>query len=245
MNRSTQSTKINRPSLLLYLTEGFRAIIENLLSFRFRRKAQARPEADDHPVMVIPGFLTSDLSTVLLRKFLNQIGYQPFGWGLGLNMGGLENEELLLAQVDELYNRHRQKISLIGWSLGGVYAREIAKKRPHLVRQVITMGSPFGGITEPNNATWIYNLLHPNISLEDLDQEWLAQLPDPAPVPTTALYSKRDGIVNWQVCMENTEDALHQNIQVDSSHLGFGGNETVLRIIADRLQYKAENWQIF
>ena len=240
-----QTPKIKRPSLLLYFTEGFRAIIENVISFPFRRKARLRPEADDHPVMVIPGFLTSDLSTVSLRKFLNQSGYQAFGWGLGWNRGGLENQDLILEQLDELYNRHQRKVSLIGWSLGGVYAREVAKQRPHLIRQVITMGSPFAGVTAPNNATWIYNLLNPDSRAEDLDPEWLAQLPEPAPVPSTALYSKKDGIVNWRVCMERVEDAVHQNIQVDSSHLGFGGNETVLKIIIDRLQYSEEDWQVY
>jgi len=134
---------------------------------------------------------------------------------------------------------------LIGWSLGGVFAREIAKKRPNLIRQVITLGSPFRAVVEKNNATWLYTYASGGQKVEDIDPALIAELPNPAPVPTTAIYSKEDGVVPWEYCMEKEETAIHQNIQVRGSHLGLGVNPSVLHIIADRLLYSSEDWQHF
>ena len=244
---ATQQNKqqaIKRPSLLLYLTEGFRAIRERVQSIKFRKEFVPLIKGDGHPVLVIPGFITDDSSTKGLRNFIDKIGYQSYPWELGRNYANLEDINTLLDKLEVIYAQHQQKISLIGWSLGGVYARELAKAKPHLIRQVITLGSPFGGIQEPNNATWLFNLIQGK-KAQELDKEWLATLPTPAPVPTTALYSKKDGVVPWQVCRERIEDALHQNVEVRSSHVGMGYNQEVFVIIADRLPYAEENWQLY
>ena len=136
-------------------------------------------------------------------------------------------------------------MSIIGWSLGGVFAREIAKRKPKLIRQIITLGSPFNGITMPNNAMWLYELLTDGRGTEDVDPDLLKELPKPAPVPTTAIYSKEDGVVPWETCLEDVEDELHQNIQVRGSHLGLGVNPAVLEIIKDRLMLSEKNWTHF
>jgi len=244
---ATQQNKqqaIKRPSLLLYFTEGFRAIRERVQSIRFRKEFRPSTTGDGHPVLVVPGFMTNDTSTKGLRNFVDKIGYQSYPWDLGRNYANLENINQLLDKLEVIHAQHQEKISLIGWSLGGVYARELAKAKPHLIRQVITLGSPFGGIQEPNNATWIFNLIQGK-KAQELDQDWLDTLPNPAPVPTTALYSKKDGIVPWQVCMERQEDALHQNVEVASSHIGMGYNQEVFEIIADRLPYAEKNWKLY
>ena len=128
--------------------------------------------------------------------------------------------------------------------MGGIYARQIAKRNPEYVRQIITLGSPFGGITEPNNVSWIYNLLTWS-RVEEVDPWLIKDLPLAAPVPTTAVFSKQDGIVPWEVCKEPEEDEWHQNVEVRGSHLGLGVNPAVLAILADRLQYKQKDWKPF
>ena len=136
-------------------------------------------------------------------------------------------------------------MSLIGWSLGGVFAREIAKARPDLIRQVITLGSPFQNVSDANNVSWIYTLISGGKSVKDNNKALLNNLPLPASVPTTAIYTKEDGIVPWHACMESKEDELHQNIQVRGSHCGLGINTSVFWIIADRLKHKKEDWAHF
>jgi len=237
---------IKRPSMFWLLTEAHRAITEFSISIPYRGYSKRFcNHGDGHPILVLPGFMASDTSTSRLRNHINDIGYTSLSWDLGRNYGKEETIGILVDKIDKLYNQYGEKISLIGWSLGGVYARQLAKARPDKIRQVITLGSPFRGISEANNVAWIYNLLMGGKRVRDVDPLLLADLPNPAPVPTTAIYSKQDGIVPWQVCMEAEETSIHQNVEVRSSHLGMGVNPSVLKIIADRLQYSAVNWSHF
>lgn len=237
--------EIKSPPLHLYATEAVRAMGERVKSFKFRRHFKPKEKGDNHPVLVIPGFMTNDVSTRPLRKFLKRMGYAPHKWNRGRNYGNLEDLKHLAQQIDKLYEEHQQKISLIGWSLGGVYARQLAKEKENKVRQLITLGSPFNGVGVPNNAAWIYKLISNGEGIEDLDPEFLADLPIPAPVPTTAIYTKDDGVVAWQSCMEKVEDETHQNIEVKGSHFALGFNPSVLYIITDRLHYNKRNWKYF
>ncbi len=245
LNSNVTSGKKKRPSLFWLATEAGRAITELGISIPFRSLYRNEFQGDGHPVLVLPGFMASDTSTAPLRKFIDRLGYNAYGWELGRNYGRLQFLEAMMAKVDELHEEYGQKVSLIGWSLGGVYARQVAKEKSDKIRQVITLGSPFRGITRPNNATWIYNMLPGNKRIVKLDPILLEDLPLPAPLPTTAIYTKEDGIVPWEVCLEEEEDHIHQNIQVRGSHLGLGVNPSVLTIIADRLQYREENWEHF
>lgn len=234
-------SNINKPSLFWLMTETTRASIEygfNIPYNLFNRHAES---GDGHPVLVLPGFMATDLSTRPLRRFLNKSGYTPYGWDLGRNYAQEKFLDELIIKVEKLFLDHKQKITLIGWSLGGIYARQVAKERPHLIRQVITMGSPFKAIHKPNHANWIHKLLTNGQGVDAVDPELMNNIPLPAPVPTTAIYSKQDGIVPWNACIEE-EDEIHQNIEVSGSHLGLGVNNTVLDIIADRLKYSRENW---
>jgi len=208
----------------------------------FIKKYQVKQKGDGHRVFVIPGFLASDVSTKPLRRFLDKIGYKTCGWELGTNLADLEQLAIISEKIHQLYDQDQQPISLIGWSLGGVYAREIAKEHPEKIRQVITLGSPFNGINEPNNANITFEFIKWLKGYPEIDEDFVATLPNPAPLPSTAIYSKRDGIVPWQACMEKIEDDIHQNIEVSGSHLGMGVNPPVLEIIADRLMYREENW---
>lgn len=186
-------------------------------------------------MLAVPGLLCTDYAMRLLRKFVNKLGYTAYGWELGRNLGELNDMKdinRLNARVDEIYKKHNTQITLIGWSMGGIYVRELAKQRPQLFRQVITMGSPFADTFAPNNATWIYELI---TDTSHIDETWRLQIPNPAPIPTTAIYTKQDGIVPWQACMEQKEDETHQNIEVKGSHWALGMNPSVLKIVAEKL----------
>lgn len=237
---------VSRPSMLWLLSEPSRALLELGLSYSYNKlSGQAPATANGQPVMVLPGFMSSGGSTSILREFLANQGYDVYDWGMGRNVGKVEFVALLIERIDEIYRKTGKQISLIGWSLGGVYARQISKERPDIIRQVITLGSPFAGLTQPNNVSWIYNLISGGKKVTQINHDFLENLPLPAPVPTTAIYSKEDGIVSWKICMEKEEDHFHQNIQVRGSHIGLGVNQSVLSIIADRLKLSKDNWSKF
>ncbi|MEM9820115.1 MAG: alpha/beta hydrolase [Bacteroidota bacterium] len=237
--------KIKRPSMFWLFTEAGRALTELSISIPYRTLYRNCEQGDGHPVLVLPGFMASDRSTGPLRKFVDKLGYSTYGWNLGRNYAKIEFVDALLLTMEEIYETHQEPITLIGWSLGGVFARQLAKAKPEWVRQVITLGSPFRGVSEPNNVAWIYNLLTGGKRVREVDPKILMDIPLPAPVPTTAIYTKEDGIVPWKVCLEREEDEWHQNIQVRGSHLGLGVNPTVLNIIADRLLYTKSCWGHF
>jgi hypothetical protein len=236
---------IAKPSKFLLYSDAVRAAFEVASSRVFHSFKKYKKNGDGHPVLVIPGFLGSDYSTAYLRKFIDHLGYHAYDWGLDRNLADFDDLEFLALKIDSLFHKHHAKVSLIGWSLGGVYARQLAKEKKNRVRQVITLGSPFNGANEPNNIRWLFDNVKEWKGSTKLDEKTIVDLPKPAPVPTTAIYSKEDGVVPWEVCMEKEEDAIHQNIQVHGSHLGFGSNPSAFHIIADRLQYQEENWTHF
>ncbi len=242
---SVMNGMIKKPSKVWSLTEFSRALVELGIFYPYKLLSRLPKSGDGHPVIFLPGFLASDKSTVPLRQFVYNLGYQVYGWGPGRNLADVSNLDLLVERIENLHVKYEQKVSIVGWSLGGVFARQIAKARPHLVRQVITLGSPFKGITKPNNAHWVHNIITKGKGTDGICPDLLADIPMPAPVPTTAIYSKEDGIVPWQLCMEQIETAIHQNIQVRGSHLGMGVNPSILWVIADRLQHHDDNWAHF
>ena len=154
------------------------------------------PRGDGHPVLVLPGLLADDRSTRALRGFLNSHGYVACGWELGRNLGLRTNVERdMLSRIDELFERHGgRRISLVGWSLGGLYARQLAKIVPDKVRYVISLGSPFAGSPKSTNAWRTYEIVTGS-SLEDRDvPDTLAEAP---PVPTTSIFSRSSWSSRW------------------------------------------------
>ncbi len=163
---------------------------------------------------------------------------------MGLNLGGPEYAFKIADLVENIARESGRKVSLLGWSLGGVYAREVSRQVSDSVRQVITLGSPFGGIFERNNARWFYDFLHGPKGVE-ISQELLKDILLPPPVPSTAIYSKEDGVVNWQHCMEREEGVFTQNVQILGSHFGLGHNPSALYCVADRLNQPEGEWGRF
>ena len=235
----TEPTK--PPSLLLCLTEFPRALRGLLRSMRFDRSNDAEPTGEGQPVLVLPGFLSSDRATRRLRRFIDRLGYTAYPWDLGINRANLEDIEVLLAKLDNIYARHQQPITLLGWSLGGIYARELAKQKPGLIQQVITLGTPFNGINAPNHVAWLYTLLKAGKNADEPEAEWLSSLPQPPPVPTVAIYSRRDGVVNWETCREFAADDMHQNIEVRTGHIEMIYHSMVWRVVADLLPGVMDN----
>lgn len=219
---------IKKPSWLLHFTEVFRAIIETFRGYFYVKRKPFENVGNGIPVMVVPGLLSTDWATTLLRKYLGKLGFNVSGWEMGMNLGRMESLEALKEKVRLLHKSSGQKIILIGWSMGGIFSREVAKQMPECVRQLITIGSPFANVNAPNHAKWIFDLLN---NRNKIDEEFTRQLPQPASVKTLCLYSKRDGIVPWQACMELNEDELHRNEEVKSSHFGMGANPNVLRAV--------------
>lgn len=229
------------PNALLMLLEG-RAPWEFAAMLAATPWLSQLPRGDGHPVLVFPGLSAPDASTWPLRNFLKERGYQAYTWEQGFNFGPREGVlEGCRERAEALYREHGQPVSLLGWSLGGVYAREIAKELPEKTRCVITLGSPFGGHPRANNGWRLYEW----VSGQRLDDEQrFDQVRRAPPVPTTSIYSRTDGVVAWQ-CSLN-EDAPHtENIELHASHIGMGMNPLVLYAVADRLAQDPANWQRF
>lgn len=240
---------VQRPSLWLTALEG-RSFYELAVYCISLPLLQTTPGGDGHPVLVLPGFMASDLSTTPLRGFLKSRGYKTSGWEFGRNYGhdadivnGLAEDNRIVRRVLHLHHQHQEKISLIGWSLGGVFAREIARKYPDSIRQVITLGSPFSGNPKANNIYGLFEYMSGK-KLEEMNPALQKEIASPLPVPTTSIYTRTDGIVAWQCCIdERTEN--NENIGVPGSHAGLGHNPAVLWIIADRLAQQEGKWRPF
>lgn len=243
-------SRINRPSWLLAAMEG-RAVYELGAYYLTYPFLQSTPEGDGHPIIILPGFMTSDLSTAPLRAYLKSRNYEAYGWDQGRNLGrdldpenGLKSHSELFSHFDRIREIHGRKVSLIGWSLGGILARELAHQRPDDVRMVITLGSPFNGRNpHATNVEGLFELMS-GYKVDDFSQSLIERAGMPPPVPSTAIYSKTDGIAAWECCIEDDHDTT-ENIGVLSSHFGLGHNPFVLWIIANRLAQREGKWKPF
>ncbi len=202
---------------------------------------RAAPRGDGHPVLVLPGWLAGDATTLVLRRFLQTRGYAVSGWGLGINSG---SREVIEAFADRLARRHRAgqpAATVIGWSLGGIAARLAAHQVPEAVRQVITLSSPFR--TDPREAPfWPVYRRVAGVTKADISDEELTILASVPPVPTTAIVSPEDAIVSPDEASEETT-STSETVVVRGSHVGLGHNPAVLRILADRLAQPDGAWR--
>jgi len=235
MTTSRALAPVSAPSLALLGIEPLRAVLEYASMRLMNRTALA--SGDGHPVVIFPGLAADKRSTAPLKSFCDGLGYAAYDWGRGLNTGPKGEVDAWLADlaqhVDELTADHDGRVSLIGWSLGGIYAREVAKLLRRRVRQVITIGTPLGGSAEQTHAGWAYRLL--NRQKPALDDALTARLRTAPDVPTTAIYSRSDGIVAWQACIQPGSGKHIDHIEIEGSHVGMGWNPQVLSIIADKL----------
>ncbi|MEM9967888.1 MAG: alpha/beta hydrolase [Pseudomonadota bacterium] len=238
-----QSTAL-APNKALLLLEG-RAIPE-LFGFAaaLPTLTALAPRGDGQPVLVLPGLTTGDRATTALRRFLKSKGYPTHGWKMGLNLGPRPGvEQGLIDLVDSLYDQYSRKISIVGWSLGGIYARQLGKMLPDKIRQVISLGSPFGGTPRATNAWRVYETVSGQDAQEG-ERHMGGAISAPPPMPSTAIYSKTDGICAWQNCIE-AQSSIAENIEVKASHCGLGHHPAAVFAIADRLAQPEGDWQPF
>jgi pimeloyl-ACP methyl ester carboxylesterase len=233
------------PSALLTMAES-RAWIEAQAFMAASPMLRLIGRGDRQPVLVLPGFTAGDVSTRPLRWMLRSQGFWVHGWHLGRNVGPTKRIiDGIHERLSEVYWRHQRPVTIVGWSLGGIYARELARQHPEMVRQVITLGSPFRakfGDLSAASSTW--DRLSPNF-LEEF--RWLLTAEkDKAPlaVPATAVYSRTDGIVAWPLCLE-ARGATTESIEVRGSHCGLGVNPAVLAVVVDRLTQPDGTWRHF
>lgn len=242
MNYASAET-IKRPSLALLCAEPFRAASE-LAWQKFGSSCDSKP-GDGHPVVIFPGLGADGKSLATLRALCRALGYDAFDWGQGFNTGPRGDFDTwlqtLTSQVIELLASNKQPATLIGWSLGGLYAREVSKLMAPRVRQVITMGTPFNADADHSNVGWLFRLLSGSSST--LDPALSLRLRTPPPLRTTSIYSRSDGVVAWQTCRHRKRSSLVHDIEVGGSHIGMGWNRDVLAAVADRLVQKPGRWR--
>ncbi len=211
-----------------------RAVFEFNTSLMLSPLLMRAPKGDGHPVLTLPGFLASDLSMAPMRRYLKELGYDTYAWNLGRNFGGVASKRAALRELlTKIHETTGRKVSIVGWSLGGVYARDLAVQLPHMVRSIITLGSPFANDIRATNATKLYEALSGE-GIDDVPEVRQAIAGD-MPVPATSIYSRTDGIVNWHTSLLRPS-ATAENIEVHlASHIGIGVNPAALWAVANRL----------
>ncbi|MEO5660858.1 MAG: alpha/beta hydrolase [Polaromonas sp.] len=238
---------ISRPSLTLLGTEPWRAAME-FLSYKFTDLVKKSPlqAGDGHPVIIFPGLATDGSGVAPLRDYCESLGYRAINWGQGYNTGPKGELQQWLAELAghtaSLLHPCEQPATLIGWSLGGIYAREMAKlMAPQQVRQVITIGTPFNAEADHTNVGWLFHLLSGTPAV--IAPELSMRLRTPPRVPTTSIYSRSDGVVAWETCCHTGSFKQVQDIEIHGSHIGMAWNPTVFQIVTDRLGQQPGNWQ--
>jgi pimeloyl-ACP methyl ester carboxylesterase len=206
------------------------------------------PRGDGHAVLVMPGLGGSDRSTAVLRGFLAGLGYRSRPWNLGTNRGPRVPDLLLklAARLDDVFiDAGETKVSLVGWSLGGAYARLLAQLQPGKVRQVVTLGSPIGNMPASRSLESLVQELRslPLGKIAPSQLRLLAGAPLPG-IPSTAVFSKTDGVVPWRMATQMPME-ISENIEVYASHIGLGFNPAVLYAVADRLAQHDGQWRPF
>ena len=235
---------IARPNIGMLGMEPLRAVLE-FARLQFIPSAPQATPGDGHAVVLFPGLGTDRHYMKPLARHCERLGYVAYDWGRGRNVGpkGPVGPWIghLAKEMEAMLSRHPDA-TFIGWSLGGIYARELAKAMPGRVRQVITLGSPFSRINDSTNVGWLYELL--TGSSTRISRDFARSLRTPPPVPNTSIYSRSDGVVAWKACVGDAY-ANSENIEVASSHLGLVWHPEVFRIVADRLAQPRGQWAPF
>jgi pimeloyl-ACP methyl ester carboxylesterase len=232
------------PPAVLALLEAPRALAEYASFMAVAQLLAVGRDGHGRPVLVLPGLLADDRSTRPLRRLLNSAGYTAYGWSLGTNIGPtrriISGMDAVLAEITD---RHGQPTSLIGWSLGGMLAHDIACRRPAAVDRLITLGSPLYSTDPSQSRGSLFYDEYAAAHLPDYSRDsW--RPPGALSMPATSIFSKTDGVVRWQTCL-HPPGPLRENIEVYSSHCGLGFHSTAGYAILDRLAAPTDPWPKF
>lgn len=235
---------VRRPRRFWALTEG-RAMFELGAFYATRPLLRTLPKGDGHTVLCLPGFLATNSSTIPMRGLLGELGYDAHGWEAGRNVR-VDNAmiESLETQLTRLHKQSGRQVSIIGWSLGGVLAREIAKLHPEKVRLVMSLGSPITNERAETGVTRLFEWLNGK-EPEAQRGGRFTSLDEAPPVPTSSVFTRTDGIVHWSGSVQCGEREDCENILVRASHCGLGVNPSVMVAIADRLSQEEGEWKPF
>jgi pimeloyl-ACP methyl ester carboxylesterase len=224
-----------RPATGLLLAEAPRAALELAAAASVAPLLAVERGGDGHPVLVLPGLLGGDPSTLVLRRYLRWLGYAVSGWKLGANVGPTEAVVGgLRDRLDQMAQESGEKVTLVGWSLGGLYAHELARRAPGSTRQVVTLGSPVQqGRRRGRAASQLFDAVSSlHVAPAFVPRPWSEA--GPLRVPVTAVYTRSDGVVPWRSCLVPA-GKRRENVEVRGSHTGLAHNPTVLHLLADRL----------
>lgn len=240
-----------RPPHRLYTLLEWRALLEFGSLPLSWPALQTSPAGDGHPVLLLPGFAVGDSTLGPLALFLRSRGYAVETWGLGRNRGFQRKFTVALEQkLRHIHHRTGRKVSLVGWSLGGVFAYDLAHRAPECVRTVISLGSPMQlsplNVEAPLSVKVLYRwLAHPLGPIAHLALARAKMLKVPPPVPSTCIYSDTDGVVPPHAAILPGDFPTHENLRVPGSHIGLGVNPMVLWLLADRLAQAEGSWTRF
>jgi pimeloyl-ACP methyl ester carboxylesterase len=237
VNVADDDAGIARPSTLLLALEA-RALVSPAGLLAAAPFLMSARRGAPQPVIVLPGLGATDRSTSALRFYLKSLGYETHGWSRGRNVRPAGADlPAVAAQVRALRAATGTPVTLVGWSRGGIIAREAARMVPDSVRMVVTLGSPFVAPTATNVVGAAARRLIG-------ERERWKGLAAPMPVPSTSIYSRGDGVVAWMACVQ-PEGPESENVEVRGSHLGLGFNPAALWVIADRLAQPLGSWKPF
>ena len=237
------ATPHRRPALSLLASEPLRATLEAVRAVGHWRK-KPQQVGRHHTVVLFPGLGTDGLTLWPLRRHLQRAGFRAMDWGQGLNTGPRGDVDEWLDNLAKALHARvapAREVSFVGWSLGGFYARELAKRWPDRVHHVVTIGTPFNGSVDDTHVGWLFRLL--NGQPAPGEAALRERLAEPPPVPTISLYSRRDGVVAWEACTHARRWPLARDIEVQASHMGMGWAPEVLnrvtRVLACRRRASA------
>ncbi|WP_263081981.1 alpha/beta hydrolase [Endozoicomonas sp. Mp262] len=237
-----------KPGVIHVAADIVRAVSDIRSGNEWKKELENIQHGDGHPVLVFPGFMTSDRATAILRKRLVAMGYDARPWDQGINLGQTREGDMLHKITDLLkhtYIASSRKVSLIGWSLGGLMAREAARTHPEQIRNVISMGSPIGGSPRHSSIWKLYEVIARITGRQENIDELMEQIVQPVEgVHCISIYSDNDGVIPPSIAREQ-ETPLTENIKVDASHLGLPFSAEVLKIVGDRLAQPDGDWKPF
>jgi pimeloyl-ACP methyl ester carboxylesterase len=187
------------------------------------------PEEGD-PALVIPGFIANDRTTMELRRALADAGWRTHPWDNGWNMGATaDTVDRLRRRLDDISTEER--VLVVGWSLGGVFARELARAHPDRVRAVVTLGSPFSGDPRLNNVWRLYEW----VAGHKVDEPPIPRISDKPPVPSLAIWSRSDGIVSVRAARGLAHES-DMTVELSCNHMAFGVSRSTAREVVTRIQ---------
>lgn len=227
--------KIDSPPLFNMLLET-RSLVEWTTMFGIYPFIPKHKASKNKPVLLMPPYLGNDVSTTFVRNYLRSVGFKTYKWELGVNMINSKYLPKLVEKLDEIFERHQEKVSLVGWSGGGIFAKIIANRYPDKVEQLITIGSPVWGVKNMNTPLVRMLEFLRGKKIKERNDKFLKELEEIPDVPVTCIYTKTDGLLPWKHCMEaETLRNDINNIEVFGSHCGMGANASVLLTVANSL----------